>query len=136
MADHSGLDRRMAARVRAARVNVRNAVRLGKIPEGRIIEISEMPMYSGDRFDACEILTNPTNTQPRRAPEDKKPAVSVRRPKLLWRTRSMIALMVLRGELTVLSDSLTQFAPEVRGGRLVLGFRGADERDSADLVSG
>ncbi len=56
MADTKELDRRQAARVRAARVNVRNARKLGITPEDRIIEIAETPMREGDHFDAREVL--------------------------------------------------------------------------------
>lgn len=126
----------MAIRVRAARVNVRNAAKLGIIPVDRIIEIAEMPMYPGDHFDAGEVLKKVPGWPSRGVTQARGGTQSVHRSKLSWHTRCRIALMVLRGELTVLSDSLAQFAPDARGGRLVLGFRGADERDSADLLSG
>ena len=130
------LDSRMQTRVIAGRVAVKAAAKLGITPEPGVIEVAEMSMHSGDHFDASEVLMGRTGAPGSRVPRDKTSVMSVRRPKLSWRTRRRIALMVLRGELTVFSDSLTQFAPEARGGRLVLGFVDADKRDSADLVSG
>lgn len=130
------LDERMQTRVIAGRVAVKAAAKLGITPEPGVIEIAEMSMHSGDHFDASEVLKARPGAYADRASRDRTSVMSVRRPKLSWRTRRRIAFMVLRGELTVFSDSLTQFAPDARGGRLVLGFVDADERDSADLVSG
>ncbi|WP_062383404.1 hypothetical protein [Demequina iriomotensis] len=48
--------RRTDARIRAARANIRNAAKLGKIPDPRIVEIAQTPMSNGEGFDAAAYL--------------------------------------------------------------------------------
>lgn len=56
-----------------------------------------------------------------------------RRPVMPRRTRRKLAMMILRGELSVAHDSLVRFSTGGQAGRLVLAFQTADTNDISAL---